>query len=333
MKSYNKTIYIFCPANRETGGPEALHQLRYYMEVVNLNAFLVYLDVKKDLEPTPGRYKIYEPKFKNIEDVIDIESNIIIVPESNTILLRNYSYMRKCIWWLSVSFYDHLPPQRNIRNAVKVFLGIRDKEIRPPGYPIKDCLNLCASKYTYEFLKKQRVKGLKFLIEPISKQFLDYQPTDNPQRDNVILYNPSKPSKIMTQLLEYDGFQFKPLRGYTPTELIDVYCRAKLYIDFGDFGGPERIPKEAVFFGCSILVGRKNAAKNDFDVAISDKFKIKKYNNLEVVKKNIKYMLDNYETNVSDFEFFREKIKNLEINFKKQIEEIFEKTEQAKAIE
>jgi len=34
-------------------------------------------------------------------------------------------------------------------------------------------------------------------------------------------------------------------------------------------------------------------------------------------------MLDNYETNINDFEFFREKIKNLETNFVKQIVSVF----------
>jgi hypothetical protein len=83
------------------------------------------------------------------------------------------------------------------------------------------------------------------------------------------------------------------------------------------------MPKEAVYFGCTILVGKRNAAKNNFDVAISDKYKIKKYNNLEVVKKKIHSMLDNYDTNVGDFELFRDKINNLETTFMRQIEEIF----------
>ena len=52
------------------------------------------------------------------------------------------------------------------------------------------------------------------------------------------------------------------------------YTEAKLYIDLGEFGGPERIPKEAVYFGCNIIVANHNAAANDFDVAIPQEYKI-----------------------------------------------------------
>jgi hypothetical protein len=325
MDSSNQNVYIFCPANRETGGPEALHQLRYYMEQVNLKAFLVYFNALVDVDPTPDRYRIYKPKTKNIEEVIDEESNIVIVPESNISLLIDFKRMRKCIWWLSVSFYEYLPQKRslNIKKNIKILLGKREKEVREIQFPIKDCLNLCASKYTYEFLKEQKVKESKFLVEPISKQFLDWEKSEDFERDSVILYNPSKPSEIMTRLLECDEFKFKPIKGYSPYELIEVYRKAKLYIDFGDFGGPERIPKEAVYFGCNILVGKRNASKNDFDVAIPDNYKIKKYNELDLVKNRIREILDNYESDKSDFDPFREKIKNLELNFMKQIQEIF----------
>jgi hypothetical protein len=127
----------------------------------------------------------------------------------------------------------------------------------------------------------------------------------------------------MSRLLEQKRFDFKPLTELTPDELIDAYKRAKLYIDFGHFGGPERMPKEAVYFGCAILVGRRNASENDFDVAIPEKYKIKEYNDLDLVSSNIEYMLQNYERVIGDFIPFRTKVQQLENNFLKQISEIF----------
>ena len=49
-------IYIYCEANLATGGPEALHQLRYYMEKCGLNAYIVYSNIKEGISPTPDRY-------------------------------------------------------------------------------------------------------------------------------------------------------------------------------------------------------------------------------------------------------------------------------------
>jgi len=323
----NKIIYIFCPANIATGGTEALHQLRYYMEKIKLDAYLVYINVMKGINPMPDRYIIYDPKVKSLEEIEDVESNIVIAPESWSILLNNFNKSKKCIWWLSVDFYDNLPQKRirKLKNFVKILLRMKEKEIDRFKFTIHNCINLCGSKYAYDFLKKQRVKGIKYLVEPISKEFLEYKNTDNIERNNIILYNPAKPSDIMDRLLECNEFEFMPLKGFNPFQLIDIYRNAKLYIDFGNFGGPERIPKEAVFFGCTILVGNRNAAKNNFDVAILNKYKIKKYYDIDLVKNKIKFMLDNYETNINDFEFFSNKIKNLETNFIKQIVNIFYK--------
>ena len=54
-------IYIFAPANVATGGPEALHQLNYYLK----NTFndlsskikLVYVGMNDDISPICEKYK------------------------------------------------------------------------------------------------------------------------------------------------------------------------------------------------------------------------------------------------------------------------------------
>jgi len=317
-------IYIFCPAGYASGGPEALHQLRFYMEAVKLNAYLVYYGNSKN-NLTPDRYLIYNPKIKTIDEIIDIETNYIIVPENNTLLLNDFFKIRKCIWWLSVGFYDNPPMNfsEKIKNEIKYILGYKQKEKSKYNFNLHDCLNLCGSLYAFNYLTKLGVKNQKFLIEPISKEFLECKKKNDFERDEVILYNPSKTSVIMKKLLERKEFVFLPLQGYNIDQLIDIYSKAKLYIDFGDFNGPERIPKEAVYFGCSILVGKKNAAKNSFDVAIPNKYKIKNYNNVDLVSRKIRDMLFNYEKNIKEFDEFKIKISKLEVNFINQISEIF----------
>lgn len=316
--------YIFCPAHLVTGGPEALHQLRYYMDKTGLDAYLVYFCIKENTNPIPSRYLIYEPKIKKIDEINDIKTNYIIVPESSSIILNDYKNAIKCIWWLSVKFYDNTPKDIiwKTKDLIRVYI-LGQKSKNPFNFSIKDCINLCGSKYAFDFLKKKRIKNRRYLVEPISKQFLDSKITESYERNNVILYNPSKPSETTTKLLACSEFSFKPLKNMDINQLIETYLHAKLYIDFGDFGGPERIPKETIFFGCNILVGYKNAAKNNFDVAIPKTYKIKETNNLEAIKLLIKNNLKNYDTNFHDFDQFRLKIQKLEENFIKQIQEIF----------
>ena len=127
----------------------------------------------------------------------------------------------------------------------------------------------------------------------------------------------------MTSLLERATFNYKPLKGYIPSELVSIYKESKLYVDFGAFPGPERIPKEAVYFGCHILVGFQNAATNDFDVAIPDQYKIKDLENAEFVESKIKEMLANFDEQHSDFVQFQQKVCRLEDGFKDSLSHIF----------
>lgn len=326
-------IYILCPANVVTGGPEALHQLRFYMEKCSLNAKLAYYG-KNLTNPTPSRYEQYDPKFVLADQIIDNENNVVIAPESATYLLNGIQHCKKCVWWLGATAYDGkgggllrlLKALRNFQltrklTEVKKVFSSEYKPIYPASKRNRNVLHFCASKYAYQYVSKKFKLEPEYLVEPISLNFLEYNrehQLDNlsaSSRNDVILYNPSKPSKIMNKLVKLERFEFKPLKGMTPLELIDTYRCAKLYIDFGEFGGPERIPKETVYNGCVILVANHNAAKNDFDVAIPEKFKLSDYNDVEIVSSRIKDALENYDLYVNEFESFRQKINSLENNF------------------
>lgn len=62
MKVYNNTqIYILCLADTKTGGPEALHQIRYYLEKCGYHAKMAYIHAEgtDELAWTPKRYYKY----------------------------------------------------------------------------------------------------------------------------------------------------------------------------------------------------------------------------------------------------------------------------------
>ena len=329
--SNNSIIYIFCQANLKTGGPEALHQLRYYMEIIGLNAYIVYTSVNEKISPTPDRYLKYFTEKKGIvklEEIEDIEENCIIVSESQTSQLRKFKYTQKVIWWLSVinrdtNYYDRV---FNLKTRLKRFYlchAFWNSYIRP--YPRNKAINLCASKFAYEYVTKKLKIPAFYMIEPISKEFLELGMVNENynNRENSVAYNPSKPSKIMNKLLNRKDINFIPIKNMTPEQISQLFRKVKLYIDFGNFPGPERLPKEAVYNGANILVGYRNAAINDFDVAIPEKYKIKDYNNEELVVKQIKEMLNEYNKQYNDFDKFRMQIYNLESNFILSIKTIF----------
>ncbi len=318
-------IYILCIANLRTGGPEALHQLCYYMIQVGFNAYMVYFNAQEGVDPMPPEYAVYGLQSKKISEIEDIKQNVLICAESSSVMLNGYKHIQKYMWWLSVNWSDYnpLPFTRFITHKVKRLLGIPSDISCYCNYKLKDCIHVCGSKYAYEHCLKIGIQKPLYLVEPISKVFYENQDTTHYDRDNVILYNPAKPSDIMTRLLEDKRFQFKALTKMNTAELMDAYKHAKLYIDFGHFGGPERMPKEAVYFGCAILVGKRNAAVNDFDVAIPNEYKIEQYNEIDIVNDKIAYMLEHYDRCIKDFLPFKRKVTLLEETFKEQILQVF----------
>ena len=337
-------IYIFAPANVATGGPEALHQLNYYLK----NTFndlsskikLVYVGMNDDISHICEKYKKYNVEYISEEQVIDDENNVLIMPEIWTQKLNNYSRIQKCIWWLSVCFYDGIKVDfwkkyiRSIFSALKhlnfdSFKYWKDRKNYKKNCPdfTQACIyNFVGSKFAYDYLQKHQAKHVEYLVEPISKEFLDIGIAENllsTERQDVVLYNPAKMSKRMEIILKRNSFDFVPLKGLSSKQLIEKYRSSKLYVDFGAFPGPERIPKETVYNGMVILVTKNNASVNDFDIAIPEKYKLLPKLSVKKVEEQMKYMLDNYDSIVDDFAAFREKIDNLENNFIAQIRNIF----------
>ena len=104
--------------------------------------------------------------------------------------------------------------------------------------------------------------------------------------------------------------------------MINLFRTNKLYIDFGNFPGPERLPKETVFNGMNILVWNHNAASTN-DVMIPRKYKLNTNITVSEVEIHIQNMLNNYERDFHDFDEFRHMISEMEMNYYRQLSQIF----------
>lgn len=328
MNSSSRKYYIFTPADTCTGGPEALHQLAYYMRKLGMNAFTVYYTYSNfpDAEPI-DRYRQYKVNVVRYDEIEDESSNFVFAPENAPWCLNGFKKAQKCIWWLSLHANEVKEPTLKERiNVLKKRLFNKDlSHYRHLAFDPNDCWHLCASKHTYLYVDEHYKKSRReYMVEPISMDFLKMGNVNlHSKREDVVLYNPSKPSALMTELLDRSRFNYVPLIGYTPEGLAERYKKAKLYVDFGLFGGPERMPKEAVYFGCNILVANHNAAANDFDVAIPSKYKVSDGETASQVESRIADMLLNYDIQNFDFMPFKVKVERLEENFLIQLSDIF----------
>lgn len=321
-------IYIFTPARVRSGGPEALHQLAYYLHQLGVEAYTVYFTYSGFNKAQPiDRYKQYGVEVNTYGEIEDVIGNFIVAPESAPWCLNGFKKAKKCIWWLSVAYHDVREGTAKERLVYfkRKALGQNVDNYRNVDFNLRNCLHLCGSKYAFEEVGKMFPGStVKYMVEPISLDFLNTGNANLPtEREDVVLYNPSKPSAVMKELLGRGRFNYVPLKGFTPEGLAERYKKSKLYVDFGLFGGPERMPKEAVYFGCNILVANHNAAANDFDVAIPEKYKVDDDETVEQVEERIAQMLANYEVQHSDFRTFKGKVEQLEECFLNQLKELF----------
>ncbi len=101
--------------------------------------------------------------------------------------------------------------------------------------------------------------------------------------------------------------------------MVFVMQASKLYIDFGDHPGKDRIPREAVSCGCLLLTNKRGSAAFHEDIPIDEKYKVDEPFDYERISETVKSMLENYAQNFSDFEEYRNFIKSEKVFFEEDV--------------
>ncbi len=302
-------IFVMCPANVVTGGPESLHQMVDMLGRIGRDAYLVY-DSETAAE-VASDYKKYSVKQTAI--VEDESENILIVPEIWTYKLRQYKNIQKCIWWLSVDFYLSLDGSFS-------FKSVENSSIT----------HLCHSYYAKQFLRKKGLKKTAMVSSYLNQKHIR-QGTVKP-RGNKVLYNPKKGRVIMNMIMKQaPDIDWFPIEKRSAEQVAELMRTSKVYVDFGHFPGKERMPREAILNGCCIVVGKRGAAANAEDLPLSDNYKFavsplwrfRKFYQIPRIIKRVRDCLNNYESKVKDFQSHRQTIIDAENIFKKQAEHVF----------
>ena len=270
MNNSNITkIQVVAPSGLRSGGPESLHNLVFQINALGIKSELVYFPYKQQYDVTFG----YENYIPCAFDINDEASTLIIFPETLCMLGFALKNATVAIWWLSVdhftqrqyySFRDNLRYLRFAIRRHRPFLGVRS---------LHKFIHFSKSTYDENYLNKNGLSFLR-LTGPISADYYSHKPTANIRR-SVILYNPKKGYEVTAFLKNnFSQFKFISLDNQSTQELIDIYSTSKLYIDFGNHPGKERMPREAVVLGCCLLTGVFGSASNDLDIPIPRKYKL-----------------------------------------------------------
>lgn len=321
-----KKIYVACPNVATSGGGETLHQLVNIICELGEKAYIYNFEKKNTLKNVQKFQKYHVSYITKIEDNSE---NLLIVPETYTFLLKKYKKIQKVIWWLSLDFYLNTLPIYKVKSTLQryhlsqIFLPLvfGFTIIKHPlstftfKFKEKNIFHFYNCEYVKNFLIENNVSidKMLYLCGPLRDEYFNDKITEI-EKENIIAYNPKKGIKFTEKLINAINtsninVSIVAIENMHPYEIVQLLKKSKLYIDFGEFPGPERLPREAVMMNCAIITSRNGSAgNNQKDVPIPLKYKIDaKEENIAKIIELIKDILENYEDYKADYTEYRKK--------------------------
>ena len=317
----NSKVYIMCPDSVYSGGPTLLHQLGARLQADGIDVAMYYYPVSEADRVHTGYRHYGLPVASCIEDNPE---NVLIIPETLIFFMPRNLRMQRVLWWLSVDNWwkmlsDCVRQYDEKSNSFAVkplpFLGVLESA---------DFTHWVQSEYARQFLLVNGVLEEKITVvgDYLDEVFL----TRNRQlvkegRQNIVAFNPRKgwafTRKLMEQSLDLD---WRPVENMTPMQVEEFLHSAKVYVDFGNHPGKDRIPREAVMAGCCLLTGKRGAAANDVDIPIPSDLKFDDTEkNIPVIVAKIRGLLANYEQEVARLYAYRQQIQQEPEVFAQQV--------------
>ena len=337
-KNY-KNIYVVCPPNFRTGGVELLHQLIYTIKKIRSNVFCVYDGVENHDYKVLEEYQQYIVDYLLISEVEDSNENLLIIPEITVSILNRFKKIEKAIYWESVdNFFFHNFSLQSLKYYRKSFtlLG-RLKEyahiiknlthysfLKPQSLYKKNIkYNFCQSDYALQKCIGWKLKNVYMMTDYLNDSFLTQKVTS---KKDIVIYNPAKGFKITKKIIAVSkNIEFVPLQNMTRDEIKTIMSEAKVYIDFGNHPGKDRLPRETAISGCCIITGTEGSASRLYtDVFIPDDYKFDKpvLQRNEIISR-INTIFRNYDIISQQYSDYRNRIKNEHIQFEQEVKEIF----------
>lgn len=303
------SIYLYSPVVGPTGGTELLQQFCYVARMRGYDAKILY---PKDPAGSPilERFGFYENPYTTVFP--DNQTDALIVPEHFTEVSSSVKAAKRAIWWMSVDNYWGAPyspdgySYRDLYRIARRFL-YKPQHIRNLSN-FKDYYHFYQSEYAREYLSGEFGLSSTQLF-PLS-DYIDcrYCFSQSRKMTDRVLYNPKKGLKFTRQLISAaPDLNWTPLEGMTIESLVNTMQTSKLYIDFGNHPGKDRMPREAASCGCCVITGMRGAARNSVDIEIPDQYKFEKFDVNEILR-TIRYVLSDYQSCFKDFDSYRAKI-------------------------
>ena len=324
MKKKYKKLIILCRGDSVTGGSELVHQFCHELNSLSLDSSIAYYPLSEKYL-VPEEYSIYDVKLSKLEDEHD---NIIMLPEVATKFAYKIKTAKIAIWWLSVDNYYRKKGDNLIKDSVKYYKDLLRLRLVPLML-MKNYFHFVQSSYAKDHLSMRGLES-EFLSDYLNPIHFNQS---SKIKEDIILYNPVKGSKITKGLISANrDFTFIPLEKLSNIQVQDLFKRAKVYIDFGNHPGKDRMPREAAMADCCIITGKRGSANNSIDVPIPQKYKFDDSKPVDnsMFRQIVLDIFSDYQKNVLNFGKYKDIIKNEQTIFKNQVSKIFKNLLHAK---
>lgn len=278
-----RSIYVFCPSDAATGGPEALHQLADALRSEGAQVYMVYRPVSNVAPPGYASYEVAPSAPPS--DSSDIT---VVLPEIWPDVLDAYPRARRILWWLS---WD---------NGASCY-----ERVNRPGV-----VQACQSHYAFDMIRRQRrPAGNVVMLSDYTRTHRAMLDQAQDRRD-VVAYNPAKGIKLTRRLIRArPRFRFVPVAGLDPEGVTAILRASKVYVDFGPHPGKDRLPREAASAGCCVIAGAFGSARYWEDMPIPDFYKFDAHGAwVRRAHARIGECLSDFDSRIKDFATYRAEV-------------------------
>ena len=305
-------ILVASPANYATGGVELLHQLCSELNSYeDISAKMLYWHHKEvpGKSPQPKEYEEYHCDYVTHHNM-GIPSGfkgVLIVPEiwANRVADPDVRKCIKVVYWESVdNYFKHTPAKDWFR------------------FKNADAIHICQSYYAWSFIYDCGITPM-MVTDYINEDFLKI-PENHIEKENIIIYNPAKDTEYIRLIMNtMPDVDFIPITGMSREEVIETMWRAKVYIDFGDHPGKERMPREAVSCRCVPIVAEIGGAYDYSDVPLNmpENKLSRDYGSLIAIKKIVEKVFRDFDSESEKMDHYREKIRAEKERFKRHVKD------------
>lgn len=261
-------VFVVCPAVAVTGGPELCHQLVHALNTIRPGAAAIVYEPFEMPHLIPQPFRRYDALLARVEDIPP--GSTVVLPEVYGLFLGRFPGCRILFWWMSVNNFH------TAAASAGVGAGPQIEVMRRTVWQ-----HLYQSEYAHGFLACAKLGPVHRLGDKLADDYLSAlaKPPATARKD-LLVFNPAKGFSRTEQIFYAltkslrRAPQVIALKDKSRDEIRNILSQAKLYIDFGEHPGKDRLPREAAALGCCVLTNRRGAAANPVDLPIPDDCKI-----------------------------------------------------------